>query len=109
MVRSQVRDLAPVSTTAAIKMSMVRPAYRLTPGRIWPPPGMALTLRVYVNGIQATSKALGQAMVTTTSPLRIGGNSTWGEYFAGKIDEVRVYNRALSSSEIQADMNTALP
>ena len=48
-------------------------------------------------------------MVTTTSPLRIGGNSTWGEYFAGKIDEVRVYNRALSSSEIQADMNTALP
>ena len=70
---------------------------------------MALTLRVYVNGIQATSKALGQAMVTTTSPLRIGGNSTWGEYFAGKIDEVRVYNRALSPSEIQADMNSALP
>ena len=28
----------------------------------------------------------------------------WGEYFAGTIDEVRVYNRALSATEIQADM-----
>ena len=67
------------------------------------------TLRVYVNGAQVASKAIGQAIVATTSPLHIGGNSNWGEYFAGKIDEVRVYNRALSQAEIQADMNTALP
>ena len=33
--------------------------------------------------------------------LRIGGNSIWGEYFSGLIDEVRVYNRALSAAEIQ--------
>ena len=31
----------------------------------------------------------------------------WGEYFSGLIDEVRVYNRALSATEIQADMNLA--
>jgi hypothetical protein len=67
------------------------------------------TLRVYVNGTQVASKAISQTTVTTTSPLRIGGNSTWGEYFAGKIDEVRVYNRALSMSEIQTDMNSPLP
>ena len=30
----------------------------------------------------------------------------WGEYFNGLIDEVRVYNRALSLTEIQTDMNT---
>jgi hypothetical protein len=29
----------------------------------------------------------------------------WGEFFAGRIDEVRLYNRALSVAEIQADMN----
>jgi hypothetical protein len=37
--------------------------------------------------------------------LRIGGNSLWGEYFEGRIDEVRIYNRALAATEIQADMN----
>ena len=41
----------------------------------------------------------------STGALRIGGNGTWSdEWFAGLIDEVRVYNRALSASEIQADM-----
>jgi hypothetical protein len=29
----------------------------------------------------------------------------WGEYFAGRIDEVRLYNRALAVAEIQVDMN----
>jgi hypothetical protein len=44
----------------------------------------------------------------STSPLRIGGNTFWGEYFAGLIDEVRVYNRPLSAAEVQTDMNTAI-
>ena len=42
------------------------------------------------------------------SPLRIGGNAVWGEYFSGLIDEVRIYNRALTAAEIQADMNTPI-
>jgi hypothetical protein len=45
-------------------------------------------------------------IVNGTGPLRIGGNAPWGEYFAGQIDDVRVYNRALTPTEIQADMNT---
>ena len=40
--------------------------------------------------------------------MTIGGNSVWGEYFSGRIDEVRIYNRALSQSEIQSDMNTSI-
>ena len=44
-------------------------------------------------------------MLTSTGPLRIGGNAIWGEYFSGLIDEVRIYNRALSQAEIQAEMN----
>ena len=65
-------------------------------------------LRMFVNGVQVASKAVSGPLLTSTQPLRIGGNSTWGEYFAGKIDEVRIYNRALSAAEIQADMNTPI-
>jgi chitodextrinase len=34
----------------------------------------------------------------------VGGNLVWNEWFAGTIDEVRVYDRALSASEVQSDM-----
>jgi len=34
----------------------------------------------------------------------MGGNGIWGEWFAGLIDEVRVYNRVLTASEVQQDM-----
>ena len=42
----------------------------------------------------------------STGPFRLGGNGVWGEWFAGLIDEVRVYDRALSASEIQQDSQT---
>jgi hypothetical protein len=32
----------------------------------------------------------------------------WGEYFSGRIDEVRIYNRALAAAEIQREMNLAV-
>ncbi len=67
------------------------------------------TLRFFVNGTQVAFASAAGAMATSNDPLRIGGNSMWGEYFKGSIDEVRLYNRALSGSEITADMNAALP
>jgi hypothetical protein len=66
------------------------------------------TLRLYVNGVQVVSRAVAGTLAATTNPLRIGGNAKWGEYFAGTIDEVRVYNRALSAAEIQTDMVTPI-
>jgi chitodextrinase len=66
------------------------------------------TMRLYVNGVQVASRAQTGAIATSTNPLQIGGDSIYGQYFAGRIDEVRVYNRALSAAEIQNDMNTAL-
>jgi hypothetical protein len=33
--------------------------------------------------------------------LRIGGNNVWNEWFSGLLDEVRIYDRALSQQEIQ--------
>jgi Concanavalin A-like lectin/glucanases superfamily len=61
------------------------------------------TLRFYVNGSQVSSRALSGAIAISSGALRIGGNAVWGEYFSGLIDEVRVYERALSAAEIQAD------
>jgi len=66
------------------------------------------TERLYVNGTQAASLAISGTISTSTSPLKIGGNAIWGEWFDGLIDEVRVYNRALSAPEIQSDMNSSI-
>ncbi len=64
------------------------------------------SLRLYVNGTLASTLALSGSMPASASPLRIGGNAVWPEWFAGLVDEVRVYNRALTQPEIQSDMNT---
>jgi hypothetical protein len=66
------------------------------------------TLRLYVNGVQVGSRAVAGALLTSTGALRIGGNSIWGEFFQGRIDEVRVHNRALSATEIQTIMSLPL-
>ena len=67
------------------------------------------TMRVYVNGVQVASKAKAVPLAPTTGTLQIGGDSYPNEFFAGRIDEVRVYNRALSAAEIQTDMNKPIP
>jgi chitodextrinase len=66
------------------------------------------TVRLYVNGVQVASQARTGAIATSTNPLQIGGDSIYGQYFAGRIDEARIYNRALSVAEIQSDMNAPL-
>src|SRR5688572_31056645 len=33
-------------------------------------------------------------------------NAIWGEYFDGRLDEIRIYSRVLTPAEIQADMST---
>ena len=61
------------------------------------------TQRLYVNGTQVATLALTGAIVDLDlRRCKIGGNSVWAEWFSGLIDEVRVYNRALSAAEIQA-------
>ena len=47
-------------------------------------------------------------IATSTNPLQIGGDSIFGQYFAGTIDEVRIYNTALTQTQIQTDMTTAI-
>lgn len=67
------------------------------------------TLKMYVNGVLATSTAQTGTITTSTDALQIGGDTTYGQFFKGLIDEVRVYNVALTQTQIQTDMATALP
>jgi hypothetical protein len=62
--------------------------------------------RLYVNGIRVASRPQSGSIQTSSWPLRFGGNVVWGEFFKGLIDEVRLYNRALTQAEILIDMNT---
>ena len=65
------------------------------------------TQRFFVNGVQVGSSAMNTAIAVGNQQLRIGGNNSFaGEFFQGLIDEVRVYNRARTATQIQADMNT---
>ena len=54
------------------------------------------------------SRGLAQTgrLADSSSPLEIGGSATDGGAFAGLIDDVRVYNVALTAAQIQSDMTT---
>ena len=62
------------------------------------------TERLYVNGNLVSSHAAHGRIQTPENPLWIGGNRPYGEHFDGRIDEVRVYARALTAGELRADM-----
>lgn len=66
------------------------------------------TTRLYVNGTQVANQTQTGAITASLNPLQIGGDSIYGQYFQGTIDEVRIYNLALTATQIQSDMNTAL-
>jgi uncharacterized repeat protein (TIGR03803 family) len=68
----------------------------------------ARKLKLWVNGIQKDSKSIQGLIRSSNGQLMLGGNNVWGEYFDGVIDNVRVYNRALGATAIQANMGRAI-
>ncbi|MFI9560810.1 LamG-like jellyroll fold domain-containing protein [Nonomuraea endophytica] len=66
------------------------------------------TFSFYLNGTRVSQAPLTGDVLDDGGALRLGGNAFWGEFYAGLIDEVRVYNRVQSAAEIQADMNTPI-
>ncbi|HKR13834.1 MAG TPA: LamG-like jellyroll fold domain-containing protein [Pyrinomonadaceae bacterium] len=63
------------------------------------------TGKTYINGSLVHTYSGSGAIVDNIHPseddLRIGGRQGWNQFFNGKIDEVRVYNRGLSAAEVQ--------
>jgi hypothetical protein len=64
------------------------------------------TVRLYRNGVLKSSAAVTGGPAVTAGTLQLGA-SQYGEHFKGKLDEARVYNRALSAAEVLALVNAA--
>lgn len=64
-------------------------------------PGVVDGARFYVNGVLRQSMA-SSSITTGTGAWKIGGATTASEFFAGSLDDVRLYNRVLNAGEIAA-------
>jgi hypothetical protein len=68
------------------------------------------TVRLYIDGQSVASKTTSGAIPDKTGiqPLRIGANSrSLSGFFVGVADEVRVWNRQVSSTEVSSQYNMA--
>lgn len=68
------------------------------------------SVKLYLDGSLIASTTYAGSIAYSATPVCIGSESTSGscsagEYLAGKIDEVKIYNRALSAAEILAAYN----
>ncbi len=65
----------------------------------------------YVDGVQSSTQPIKSAANAANAILEIGlsPSSAIGTYFTGSIDDVRIYNRALSSSEVLSLSNIVAP
>ncbi len=70
-----------------------------------------LTIHIYVDGVDQPLTVVSNTMivnVTNTGNLTMGRNNDI-VYYNGKLDDVRVYNRALSSNEVMAIYQAGTP
>gem|GEM_PF-698801 len=63
----------------------------------------------YVNGLLVRTQPLAASIQARGNLLNIGADIRPSQFHKGLLDEMRIYNRALTSSEVQTDMTTALP
>jgi chitodextrinase len=63
------------------------------------------TMQLYIDGALNTSMAESGTPANVNDTTTIGRNQSFGEYFNGKLDDLRIYNRALTGSEIQSLAN----
>jgi hypothetical protein len=65
-------------------------------------------VRFYLNGTLVTTVALTATISARGNELRIGADANTQQFYKGAIDDVRVYSRAQTQTEIQSDLNTSL-
>ena len=62
----------------------------------------------YVNGALVSSKSINVNLTARGGQMRLGADADTRQFYKGVLDNVRIYNRALTTSEVQSDMNTGL-
>jgi hypothetical protein len=66
------------------------------------------TMKLYIDGTLAASRAQTGTITTNANPLALGNQTGFSEYFGGYGDEFRIWNVARTQTEIQNSMNTEL-
>ena len=67
------------------------------------------TLRLYIDGNLDAEMECAGTLLTNDDPLYIGARGGNQRFITGALDEVKVYNYALSQDEIAADMENPAP
>src|SRR5262249_2031632 len=64
-----------------------------------------LTAKFYLDGVLAGSAAMPVQLLPTSGILQIGRAAPFGNFFDGSLDDLAIYNRVLTASEIQRIFN----
>ncbi len=66
------------------------------------------TMKAYINGVAAGTKAVAGTMFASTAPIEIGARNN-AYFFNGSIDEVRIWTRVLTETEINNQKDKSVP
>jgi len=64
------------------------------------------TLTVYIDGVQRARQALSFVPAGNSAPLIVGRSGAAGDYWRGKLDDLRIWNVARSAAEVSANYRT---
>ena len=92
---------------AASEPSWTAP-WRSTNGATWRSSSSGSQAQFYVNGNLTGTKPLTATMTARGQLLRVGADASPWQFYRGALDNVRIYNRTLTTPELQSDMNTAV-
>lgn len=71
--------------------------------------GSALTMKLYIDGVEAATKDLAGVINASDKTLTIGDGKAWpGRFFNGSLSDLRVWSVAKTESEVFADMTNSL-
>ena len=65
------------------------------------------SLRLYVNGTLVRTTNASGSIAATTGQLLVGSDSA--AWYRGRLDDLRIYNRALTAAQIPTDSATPVP
>jgi hypothetical protein len=62
--------------------------------------------RFYLNGTLTQTSPLTATITARGQQLRVGADAATGQFYKGLLDDLRIYNRTLTDTELQTDLNT---
>ncbi len=64
------------------------------------------TIRIYINGVEDGNASYTNGITNSIYALNLARRPNGSQYFTGKLDEVKIWSDARTSTEIQNNMNT---